>query len=98
MKVYLVDGTFELFRCFHGGDRRKDADANEIGAARAFLYTMVSLLRDDQVTHVAVAFDTILPPRDGRSRRDAEALIGLQAPIAAGIVRALGLALWPMVR
>ena len=58
MKVHLVDGTFELFRCFHGAPRHT-VDGREVGAVRGLLHTLLSLLKGDDVTHVAVAFDAI---------------------------------------
>jgi 5'-3' exonuclease len=93
--VHLVDGTFELFRCFHGAPRASGADGREVGAARGFLATMVALLND--ATHVAVAFDSVLAP-PGRPGREAESLIAHQAPLAAEAVRALGLTVWPTGR
>lgn len=95
MKVHLVDGTFELFRCFHGAPRAQH-DGREVGAARGLLATLVSLLRGDDVSHVAVAFDSVVaPPGKGTS---SEALIGAQAPLAAAICRALGIVMWPTGR
>ncbi len=36
------------------------ADGNEIGAGRGLLHTLTSLLRQEDVTHVAIAFDTVV--------------------------------------
>lgn len=98
MKVHLVDGTFELFRCFHGAPRATNRDGREVGAARGMLATFVSLLRQPDVTHVAVAFDAMA----GRERLPANAgageLLQSQYPLAADLLRALGLTLWPMYR
>lgn len=95
MKVHLVDGTFELFRCFHGAPRHQQ-DGREVGAVRDLLHTLLSLLKGDDVTHVAVAFDALPTPR-GPGSTPGE-LIRAQAPLAFDAVRALGIALWPMVR
>jgi 5'-3' exonuclease len=57
LKVHLVDGTFELFRCFHGAPRASARDGAEVGAVRGLLATLVALLREPGVTHVAVAVD-----------------------------------------
>lgn len=95
MKVHLVDGTFELFRCFHGAPRHK-VDGREVGAVRGLLHTLLSLLKADDVTHVAVAFDALPSPR-GPAQTDGD-MIRAQAPLAFDAVRALGIALWPMVR
>jgi 5'-3' exonuclease len=96
MKVHLVDGTFELFRCFHGAPRAQH-DGHEVGAARGLLATMVSLLAESDVTHVAVAFDSVVAPPPSRNG-GADALIAAQAPLAAAAVRALGLSVWPSGR
>ncbi|MHC4960262.1 MAG: 5'-3' exonuclease [Planctomycetota bacterium] len=96
MKVHLVDGTFELFRCFHATPRGKDADGHEVGAGRGLLQTFVSLLRQPDVTHVAVAFDLVAPP--SRKPVDDGDLIRAQTALAADVVRALGILVWPMVR
>lgn len=94
MKVHLVDGTYELFRCFHGAPRAAAADGVEVGAIRGLLATLVALLRDPEVTHVGVAVDQALPPR-GAARGD---VLAAQHGLAADAVRALGLPLWPMVK
>ena len=97
MVVHLVDGTFELFRCFHGAPRAEH-DGREVGAARGLFATLVALLRDEHVTHIAVAFDSVLAPAGRRAGATSEELIGAQAPLAADIVRALGIACWPSGR
>lgn len=103
-KVYLVDGTFELFRCFHGAPRHTNADGEEVGAVRGLLHTLLSLLKgakarlDDAASaYVAVAFDP-LPAARGGPATDPGTLIRRQSPLALDAVRALGITLWPMVR
>ena len=99
MKVHLVDGTFELFRCFHGAPRATAPDGREVGAARGMLATMTALLNAADVTHVVVAFDSVVaPPSSSGKAGSAEALIGAQAPLAAAVVRALGIPVWPSGR
>lgn len=96
-KVHLVDGTFELFRCFHGSPRHVNRRGEEVGAVRGLLHTLLSLLKGDEVSHVAVAFDG-LPAARGSTDVSVGALIRRQAPLALEAVRALGIRLWPMVR
>jgi 5'-3' exonuclease len=98
MKVHLVDGTFELFRCFHGAPRAAGPGGREVGAARGLLATLVALLTEPDVSHVAVAFDSVVAPPGSARGATAEALIGAQAPLAASIVRALGVTVWPSGR
>lgn len=98
VKVHLVDGTFELFRCFQGAPRHRNAEGEEVGAVRGLLHTLLSLLKADDVTHVAVAFDALPPPRGPAAADEGNALIRRQAPLALEAVRGLGICLWPMVR
>jgi len=91
VRVHLVDGTYELFRCFHGAPRAIGADGTEVGAGRAVLATFAALVADPEVTHVAVAFDSLLaPPKPDP--------LESQVPLAVAIVRALGLTVWPSGR
>jgi 5'-3' exonuclease len=98
MDVHLVDGTFELFRCFHGAPRATGANGQEVGAARGLLHTFVALLRGPAVTHVAVAFDSIVDRPAPQRGQDAGSLLRSQFPLAADVTRALGLLMWPMSR
>jgi 5'-3' exonuclease len=99
VKVHLVDGTFELFRCFHGAPRATSPDGREVGAARGLLATMTALLNTPDVTHVVVAFDSVVAPPSSQGKAGTpEALIGAQAPLAAAVVRALGIPVWPSGR
>ena len=92
-----MDGTFELFRCFHGAPRHVNAKGEEVGAVRGLLHTLLSLLKADDSSHVAVAFDA-LPAARGPVKDEPGVLIRRQAPLALDAVRALGIHVWPMVR
>jgi 5'-3' exonuclease len=102
VKVHLIDGTFELFRCFHGAPRHQLDDGREVGAIRGFLATLVSLLRKPDTTHVAIAFDAGIvgaPTRmPGGAEDSATALLQTQYHLAEAVVRALDLTMWPMVK
>src|SRR5258705_13994189 len=55
MKVFLVDGTYELFR-YHFAPNNKDM---EFGASRGVLGSVLQLL-ESGATHVGVATDHII--------------------------------------
>lgn len=60
MRVHLVDGTYELFRAhFTPRPGREDPQGRDVKATEGLVNTLLSLLHDEdeQVTHLAVAFD-----------------------------------------
>lgn len=67
-----------------------------MGAIRALLQTLTALLRGPDVSHVAVAFDALAPPRT--SDGSPGALIRAQYLLGLDAVRALGIVVWPLVR
>ncbi len=97
-RVYLVDGTMELFRCFHGAPRASHGDGREVGAVRALFATLASLVQQPDVTHVAVALDSVVPPPGRPSGSSPDDLIASQVGLAAEVVRALGVVVWPSGR
>jgi 5'-3' exonuclease len=59
VRVYLVDGTYEIFRQFFGRGAADGEAASEVGAARAVVGSMVSMLSRG-VTHLGVATDHVI--------------------------------------
>ena len=59
MNVFLVDGTYELFRHFYAVPRVISADGIEIGAVRGVVGSMLGLL-EEEVTHIGVATDHVV--------------------------------------
>jgi 5'-3' exonuclease len=98
VSVHLVDGTFELFRCFHGAPHATNANGQEVGAVRGLLATLTALLQEPEVTHLAVAFDSVVAPPKPGGRATTEDLIAAQNSLAAEAVRALGVVIWPSGR
>jgi len=60
VKVHLVDGTFELFRAFYGVPPAQDAEGRPVNALRGIVATLLSLVSEAEVSHVAVAFDHVI--------------------------------------
>ena len=69
MKVHLVDGTYELFRAYFAIPLISAPDGRPVGAVRGLIQTMLLLLRQSDVTHVACAFDHICRVVQKRSVR-----------------------------
>ena len=59
MKVYLIDGTYELFRHYFALPSRTDADGNEVGALVGVVRSIIRMLSSG-VTHVGVATDHVV--------------------------------------
>jgi 5'-3' exonuclease len=103
MRIHLVDGTYELFRAHFGAPESAAPDGRAVGATVGLVRSLLSLLREDGVTHVACAFDTVIES----FRNDLfagyktgegipEELLA-QFPLAERAARALGLVVWSMV-
>jgi len=60
VKVHLVDGTFELFRAFYAVPPAQDAEGRPVNALRGIVATLLSLVSEAEVSHVAVAFDHVI--------------------------------------
>ena len=103
MKLHLVDGTYELFRAHFGMPAQTAPDGRSVAAVRGLIQTLLLLLRQDDVSHVAVAFDHVIPSFrneifDGyKTGDDAPADVLAQFDLAERAATALGLVVWPMV-
>ena len=103
MKVHLVDGTYELFRAFFGVPEARDAAGRPVGAVRGILATLVSLLNERDVSHVAVAFDTVVESFrnqlfDGyKTGEGIDPDLQVQFEPAERAIAALGMVVWSMV-
>ena len=104
MKLHLVDGTYELFRAHFGAPPKKSTSGQEVGATVGLLRSMLLLLSDPQVTHVAVAFDHVIESFRNKMYAGYKSSIGVekvildQFPVAEAAVKALGLVTWPQVK
>ena len=103
MRVHLVDGTYELFRAHFGAPEAAGPDGGAVGATLGLLRSLVSLLREDGVTHVACAFDHVIESFrnelfEGYKTGDGvPAELLAQFPLAERAAGALGVVVWPMV-
>ena len=104
MKIHLVDGTYELFRAHFGAPPKKSISGQEVGATLGLIRSMMLLLNDPEVTHVAVAFDHVIESFRNKmyagykSSEGVDPVILNQFPLAEAAVKALGLVTWPMVK
>lgn len=103
MKVHLVDGTYELFRAHFGAPEASAADGRVVGATLGLMRSMLALLREDGVTHVACAFDHVIESFRNdlfpgyKTSEGVEVDLLAQFPLAERAVAALGMVVWPMI-
>ncbi len=103
MKIYLVDGTYELFRNHFGPPPRKAPDGREVGATLGLLRSLLMLLTTPGITYVACAFDHVIESfRNGlypgyKTGAGVDPTLLAQFELAEEAVSALGLVVWPMV-
>jgi 5'-3' exonuclease len=103
MQVHLVDGTFELFRAYYGSPSATSAGGCEVGAARGLARSLLALLGERGVTHVAIAFDHVIESfrndlyRGYKTGEGLDPVLFSQFGLAEDACRALGLVVWPMV-
>ena len=102
MKLHLVDGTYELYRAYFGAPKSEVA-GREVGAVRGILRSLLSLVREDGVSHAAVAFDHVIEsfrndlfPGYKTGEGVPEDLMA-QFDLAERACRALGVTTWSMV-
>ncbi len=102
MEVYLVDGTYELFRSYFALPKLETPEGRPVGAVHGLVQSLLLLLRESQVTHIACAFDRHIKSfrnelfegyKDGRETPD-ELL--QQFELGERAAAALGIAAWPM--
>src|SRR5688500_19399799 len=60
MKLHLVDATFELFRAFCSRPPRRAPDGRPVDAVQGIVDSMLSLLREPDVTHIGAATDYVI--------------------------------------
>jgi len=59
MKIYLIDGTYELFRHYFALPSSTDAKGQEIAATRGVLTSVLSLIESGAI-HIGVATDRVV--------------------------------------
>jgi 5'-3' exonuclease len=102
MHVFLIDGTYELFRYYYAVPSARGADGVEVGAVRGVVGSVLGLVNSG-VTHIAVATDHVIESFRNRLWRGYKTSAGIDPDLLAQFhpledaLRALGVVVWPMV-
>jgi len=102
MDVYLVDGTYELFRHYFAVPSAKDSAGREVAAVRGVVASMLNLIRGG-ATHIAVATDHVIESFRNelwpgyKTGEGVEPDLLAQFPLLEEALSAAGIVVWPMV-
>jgi 5'-3' exonuclease len=102
MNIYLLDGTYELFRYFFALPSSKDVNGQEIAAVRGVLGTVLSMF-EQGATHLGVATDHVIESFRNKLYPGYKTAEGVppellsQFPILEEALQAMGVLVWPMV-
>jgi 5'-3' exonuclease len=102
LEIYLVDGTYELFRHYYALPSARDANGREVAAVRGVLSSVLGMMKEG-ATHVAVATDHVIESfRNGlwpgyKTGEGIEPELLSQFPLLEEVLLAAGIVVWPMV-
>lgn len=102
MEVFLVDGTYELFRHYYAVPSARDEQGREVGAVRAVLASVLGMIKGG-ATHVAVATDHVIESFRNqlwpgyKTSEGVEPDLLAQFPLLEDVLSAAGVVVWPMV-
>ena len=102
VEVFLVDGTYELFRHYYAVPTARDSAGRNVGAVRGVIGSMLAMINGG-ATHLGVATDHVIESFRNRLWRGYKTSEGVdpellaQFPLLEEALTALGVAVWPMV-
>jgi len=102
MDIYLIDGTYELFRYFYAVPSSKDASGQEIGAVRGVLGSILTMI-EGGATHIGVATDHVIESFRNdlysgyKTGEGVDPELLSQFPILEKALQSMGVLVWPMI-
>ena len=103
MKLHLVDATFELFRAYYSRPPRRAPDGRPVNAVQGLIDSMLSLLREPDLSHVGAATDYVIESWRNDLYPGYKTSAGMDPDLLAQFrdaeraLVALGIKTWPMV-
>jgi 5'-3' exonuclease len=102
LEIYLVDGTYELFRHYYALPSACDENGYEVAAVRGVLASVLRMIKGG-ATHIAVATDHIIESFRNdlwpgyKTGEGIEPALLAQFPLLEEVLAAAGVVVWPMV-
>jgi 5'-3' exonuclease len=100
--IYLVDGTYELFRHFYAVPPQTNDDGEEVAATRGVLNSVAGML-ESGITHIGVATDHVIESFRNdlwpgyKTGEGVDPRLLSQFPLLEEGLEAMGVVVWPMV-
>src|ERR1700686_3130787 len=101
LDIYLVDGTYELFRHYYALPPARDSDGREVAAVRGVLASVLGMIKGG-ATHIAVATDHVIESFRNdlwpsyKTSEGVEPDLLAQFPLLEEVLSAAGIVVWPM--
>ena len=102
MEVYLVDGTYELFRHFYAIPPHSNDRGEEVAATRGVLGSIAGML-ESGVTHIGVATDHVIESFRNdlwpgyKTSEGVDSRLLAQFTLLEDALKAMGIMVWPMI-
>src|SRR6185295_3851147 len=102
LDIYLIDGTYELFRHYYAVPPARDSEGREVGAVRGVLGSLLGMMRAG-TTFIGVATDHVIESFRNQLWAGYKTSAGVepdllaQFPLLEETLSSLGVAVWPMV-
>ena len=102
LEIYLIDGTYELFRHYYALPSVQDVTGREVAAVRGVLTSVLRMIKDG-ATHTAVATDHVIESFRNdlwpgyKTGEGVEPDLLAQFPLLEEVLSAAGVVVWPMV-
>jgi 5'-3' exonuclease len=102
LEIYLVDGTYELFRHYYALPSAKDSDGREVAAVRGVLASILGMIKGG-ATYIAVATDHVIESFRNELWPEYKTGEGIEPDLLAqfllleDVLSAAGVVVWPMV-
>jgi 5'-3' exonuclease len=102
MDVYLVDGTYELFRHYYALPKARDSEGREVAAVRGVVRSVLGMIQGGAM-HIGVATDHVIESFRNqlwpgyKTSAGVPADLMAQFPLLEEALSKMGVAVWPMV-